>query len=87
MNAGNDSRQIKRAKMPKDEPTGQRFTSWTRIWKPSQSTPFTTRTPDTRMRKIPSTLPEFSINQEPQPSPSNFRVFSKELDDSPHSSS
>jgi len=86
-NATNESKKRNHAGMPKDKPTGQGYTSWMKIRKQSQSTPFITRTPGTRTMKIHSTLLEFSISQELQPFPSNFRVFSKELDDSPHSSS
>jgi hypothetical protein len=32
-------------------------------------------------------LPDSPLRQEPQPFPRNSRVFSKELDDSPHPSS
>jgi len=86
-NAVNESRRINLVKMLKDKPTGQGSTSWTRIWKQRQSTLSTTKTSDTKTKKAHLILPEFNINQEPQPFPSNSRVFSNELDDSPHSSS
>jgi hypothetical protein len=60
--------------------------------RPNPSMPLITPMTESRtMTKNYSTQPEFilieSISQEPQPFPSNIRVFSKELDDSPHSSS
>jgi hypothetical protein len=80
-NAAKGSKKTNLAETPKDGPTGQGSTSWMRIWRPRQSTPSTMRTSDTRTKKAHLTLLEFNISQEPQPFPSNFWVFSKELDD------
>jgi hypothetical protein len=81
------SRRTNHAETRKDGPTGLGSISWMRTQTRRLSTPSITRMSDTRVKKAHSTLPEFSINQEPQPFPSNFWVFSKELDDSPHPSS
>ncbi len=78
-NAGNDFRRTSGALTHKDEPTGPGSTSWMKIPKPKPST--------TKRKTIHLTLPDSSVDQEPQPFPSNSRVFSKELDDSPHPSS
>jgi hypothetical protein len=86
-NVRKDSRRTSLAETHKDGPTSRRSTSWMRIQKRRQSTPSTTRMTDTRTMKERFTLPELNISQEPQPFPSNFWVFSKELDDSPHPSS
>ncbi len=86
-NAGNESRRTNRAVAHKDELTGPESTSWMKTQTPRPSTPFTTRMSESATKTMHLTLPQFSINQEPQPFPSNFRVFSKELDDSPHPSS
>jgi hypothetical protein len=86
-NVKNKSRRTNRAMMHKDERTGPGSTSWTRIQTPRPSTPFTMRMSGSTMKTVHLTLPESNIDQESQPFPSNFRVFSKELDDSPHPSS
>ncbi len=86
-NAGNELRRTSRAVIHRDKPTGPGSTSWMKILKPRPSTIFTTRRSDYAMKTVHLTLPESSVDQEPQPSPSNSRVFSKELDDSPHPSS
>ncbi len=85
--AGKGSRRTNPAETHKDEHTGPESISWTRTQIQRPSTPSITRISDTRAKKPHLTLPEFSINQEPQPFPSNSRVFSNELDDSPHPSS
>jgi hypothetical protein len=85
-NAGNRSRRTNHAVTHKDELTGQGSPSWMKTRTPRPSTPFTTKI-ELATKTVHLTLPEFSINQEPQPFPSNFWVFSKELDDSPHPSS
>jgi hypothetical protein len=86
-NAGNESRATNCAMMHKDELTGPGSTSWMKIQTPRLSTPFTMRMSESDSKTVHLTLLEFSIKQEPQPFPSNFWVFSKELDDSPHPSS
>ena len=83
-NAGNELRRTSRAVTHKDEPTGPGSTSWRKIPKPRPSTLFTTKRSEYAMKTVHLTLPEFSVDQEPQPFPSNSWVFSKELDDSPH---
>jgi len=85
--AGKASRRTKPPETHMDKPTGRGSISWTRTQTRRPSTPSITRMSDTKAKKVHLTLPEFSINQEPQPFPSNFRVFSKELNDSPHPSS
>jgi hypothetical protein len=84
---GTESRRTNCAVMHKDELTGPGSTSWTKTWTPRPSTPFTTRMSGSAMKSVHLTLPEFNIDQETQPFPSNFWVVSKELDDSPHPSS
>jgi hypothetical protein len=86
-NARNKSRRTSHAMTHKDELTGPGSTSWMRTQTPRLSTLLTTRMSEYAMKTVHLTLPEFSIDQEPQPFPSNFWVFSKELDDSPHPSS
>ena len=86
-NARNELRRTSCAVMHKDEPTGPGCTSWTKIPKQRLSTLFTTKRSEYAMKTVHLTLPESSVDQEPQPFPSNSRVFSKELDDSPHPSS
>jgi hypothetical protein len=86
-NAGNESRRTSHAVTHKDEPTGPESTSWTKIPTPRLSTLFTSKRSEYAMKTVLLTLLEFSVDQEPQPFPSNFWVFSKELDDSPHPSS
>jgi hypothetical protein len=71
-NAGKDSKRTNLANTPKDGPTGQGSTSWTRIRRRRRSTLFTTMTSYTRMKKAHLTLPELNISQELQPFPSNF---------------
>jgi hypothetical protein len=85
-NAGCGSRKTNLAKMHKDKLTGPGSTSRMRTLTQRPSTPSTMKMSESEMKKVHLTLPD-SINQEPQPSPSNFWVFSKELDDSPHPSS
>jgi hypothetical protein len=84
-NAGNESRRINLAEMPKDDTIGPRFTSW-RKTKPNPSTPLITKRSEPYRETTHLTLPD-SILIHSQPSPRNSRVFSKELDDSPHPSS
>jgi hypothetical protein len=85
-NARNESRKISLAAMLKDATTGPRFTSWMKT-RPKPSTPFNTKRSDRSRETIHLTLPDSHLEQEPQPFPRNPRVFSKELDDSPHPSS
>ncbi len=66
-NAERNSRKTNLVEMAKDEPTGRGSTSWTRIRRQRQPTPFTMRMSDTRMRKAHLTLLEFNISQELQP--------------------
>ncbi len=80
-NAGNDIRRTSRAMTHMDEPTGPGSISWTKIPKPKLSTLFTTKRSEYAMKTIHLMLPDSSVDQEPQPFPSNSRVFSKELDD------
>jgi hypothetical protein len=87
MNAGNGSRRTNCAETHKDKLTGQGSTSWMRSRTQKPSTPSTTKMSESETKKVHLTLPEFSINQKLQLFPSNFRIFSKELDDSPHPSS
>jgi hypothetical protein len=86
-NARNGSRRTNLAETHKDKLTGPGSTSWMRTQTQRPSTPSTTEMSESKMKKANLTLQEFSIHQEPQPFPSNFWVFSKELDDSPHPSS
>jgi hypothetical protein len=85
-NAGSESRKINPAAMLKDATTDSRFTSWRRT-KPKLSTPLITKRSDLSRETVHLTLPDSQLEQEPQPLPRNTRVFSKELDDSPHPSS
>jgi hypothetical protein len=85
-NAGSDSKRISCAAMLKDITTGPRFTSWMKT-RPKPSTPSITKRSDLSRETIYLTLPDSHLEQEPQPFPCNPRVFSKELDDSPHPSS
>jgi hypothetical protein len=71
-NAGKNSKRTNLANTPKDGPTGQGSTSWTRIRRRRLSTLFTTMMSDSRMKKAHLTLPEFNKSQELQPFPSNF---------------
>jgi hypothetical protein len=81
------------AEMPKDEHIGREYISWLKTLKPNPSAPLIKPKTDSRtMTKNTSlTQPELSliesISQEPQPFPSKIQLFSKELDDFPHSSS
>jgi hypothetical protein len=92
-NAKWGSRKTSPAEMPKDEHTGQGYTSWMKMQKPNLSMPLIT--PTTKFRMMTKNMSSIqlelilieSISQEPQPFPSKIWVFSKELDDSPHSSS
>jgi len=85
-NAGSESRRIDPAETLKDDTTGPRFTSWRRT-KPKPSTPLITKRSELYRETTHLTLPDSILTQEPQPFPRNSRVFSKELDDSPHPSS
>ncbi len=90
-NAGSKSRRINHAETPKYDIIGLRFTSWRRT-KPNPSTPLITKRSELHRDMTHLTLPvlilsQEPLTQEPQPSPRNSRVFSKELDDSPHPSS
>jgi hypothetical protein len=85
-NVGSESRKINPAEMLKDDTTGPRFTLWRRT-KPNPSTPLITKRSELYRKTIHLTLPDSPLTQEPQPFPRNSRVFSKELDDSPHPSS
>jgi len=85
--AGNDLRRTSHALTLKDDTTGPKSTSWMKTPKPKLSTLFITKKSEHAMRTIHLTLPDSSVDQEPQPFPSNSRVLSKELDDSPHPSS
>ncbi len=70
----------------KDDTTGPRFTSWRRT-KPRPSMPLIMKRSDLSKGTAHLILPDSPLEQEPQPLPRNSRVFSKELDDSPHPSS
>jgi hypothetical protein len=85
-NARSESRRINPAATLKDDTTGPRFTSWKRT-KPRPSTPLMRKRSDLPKGKAHSILSESPLKQGPQPLPRNSRVFSKELDDSPHPSS
>jgi hypothetical protein len=85
--AGNDLRRTNHADTHKDDTTGPKSTSWTKTPKPKPSTLSIMKRSDHTMKTIHLTLPDSSVDQEPQPFPSNSWVFSKELDDSPHPSS
>jgi hypothetical protein len=85
-NAGRDSKRISHAVTLKDITTGPKSTSWTRT-KPKPSTPSITKRSDHSRGTIYLMLLDSNLEQEPQPFPRNSRVFSKELDDSPHPSS
>jgi hypothetical protein len=85
-NARSESRKINPATTLKDDTTGLRFTSWRRT-KPKPSTPLIMKRSDPSKGTAHLILPDSPLEQEPQPLPRNFWVFSKELDDSPHPSS
>jgi hypothetical protein len=82
--AGNDLRRTNCAETHKDDTTGPKSTLWMKTPKPKLSTLFITKRSVHTMKTIHLTLLDCSVDQEPQPFPSNSRVFSKELDDSPH---
>jgi hypothetical protein len=87
-NAGSESRRINPAETTKDDTIGQRFTSWRRTT-PNPSTPLITKRSElyrTHLTLPDSILAHKPVTQELQPSPRYSRVFSKELDDSPHPS-
>jgi hypothetical protein len=92
-NVRNESKKTSPAEMPRAEHTGQESTSWRRTQKPNLSTLLVAQRTEWRMMtkntdlKQPELILIESISQEPQPFPSKIWVFSKELDDSPHSSS
>ncbi len=85
-NVGSESRRINPAVTLKDDTTGPRFTSWRRM-KPKLSMPLSMKRSDLPKGTTHLISPDSPLEQEPQPSPRNSRVFSKELDDSPHPSS
>ncbi len=85
-NAGSESRRINPAAMLKDDTTGPRFTSWKRT-KPRLSMPLIRKRSDLPKGTAHLILPDSPLKQGSQPLPRNSRVFSKELDDSPHPSS
>jgi hypothetical protein len=88
-NAESKSRRINPAETPKDDTIGPRFTLWRRT-KPNPSTLLITKRSElyrTHLTLPNSILAQEPLTQEPQPSPRNSRIFSKELDDSPHPSS
>jgi hypothetical protein len=85
-NAGSESRRINPAVTLKDDTTGPRFTSWKRM-KPRPSMPLIRKRSDLPKGTAHLILPDLPLKQGPQPLPRNSRVFSKELDDSPHPNS
>ncbi len=85
-NAGSESRRINPAVTLKDDTTGPRFTSWKRT-KPRPSMPLIRKRSDLPKGTAHLILPDSPLKQGPQPLPRNSRVFSKDLDDSPHPSS
>jgi hypothetical protein len=74
---GNESRRTSCAVTHKDKLTGLGSTSWTKTQTPTPSTLFTMRISGSTTKTVYLTLLEFNIDQEPQPFPSNFWVFSK----------
>jgi hypothetical protein len=87
-NVGRGRRRTNLVEMRKDDTTGPRSISW-RTMTPRRSAPLIRRTkrPRTHSTLPNSALATETLTQEPQPFPRNSRVFSKELDDSPHPSS
>jgi hypothetical protein len=74
--------------MLKDNTTGLKFTLRKKT-KPNPLTPLTTKEESCKTQSafLASIQAKKALAQEPQPFPCNPRVFSKELDDSPHPSS
>jgi hypothetical protein len=92
-NAGNKSRKTSPAQIHRAERTGRRSTSWRRTQKPNPSMLLVAQRTEwwIMMKNTDLKQPELmlieSISPELQPFPSKIWVFSKELDDSLHSSS
>ncbi len=92
-NARNASRKTSPAEMPRAQRTCRGSTSWRRTQKPNPSMLLVAQKTEWWMMmkntdlKQPELILIESISQVPQPLPSKIGVFSKELDDSPHSSS
>jgi hypothetical protein len=74
---GNKSRRTNRAVTHKDEITGPGSTSWMKTRTPRPSTPFTMRMSGSATKTVHLTLPEFNIDQEPQPFPAIFGFSEK----------